>query len=332
MKKRAVRPPDVGKDQGFTGRGVWVRTAGTAGPTPLAGVANIAKMPAMGVQPGEPSAYCRGCGYSLVGLGEKHRCPECGRAFDLADSRTFRQRPRRRIWRIARWVAYPLLLATLVLAGWIGWLSWEWRCEQHAIAAAGVRVVGRDRFVPAWLVQSLGPQAYITDRATDVKPIDAEAFCAARTAHLKRLRHLRRLDLSEMSITDLSPVANITGLEDLVLCDTPVADVSPLADVRGLRGIFMNRTPVSDISPLKHLSGLQILDLRDTKVADLSPLAGLTELRCLILLRAPVDDRCLPVLKGLTKLEQVHLQATRVTPDGAAELRAALPRCIIFGP
>jgi ribosomal protein L32 len=34
------------------------------------------------------TAVCLECGYSLRGLGH-HQCPECGRAFDPADTRTY---------------------------------------------------------------------------------------------------------------------------------------------------------------------------------------------------------------------------------------------------
>ncbi len=46
----------------------------------------------------EPRAiYCRGCDYALVGLVAS-QCPECGRAFDPDDARTFTRTPRRRRW------------------------------------------------------------------------------------------------------------------------------------------------------------------------------------------------------------------------------------------
>jgi hypothetical protein len=40
---------------------------------------------------------CKTCHYSLENLTE-HRCPECGRAFDPGDSRTFEAGPRRLSW------------------------------------------------------------------------------------------------------------------------------------------------------------------------------------------------------------------------------------------
>jgi hypothetical protein len=63
-------------------------------------------------------ALCLGCGYSLAGLPES-RCPECGRAFDAHDPRTFRdlREPRWRYW----WRTAPpmwLMITALGVAAW----------------------------------------------------------------------------------------------------------------------------------------------------------------------------------------------------------------------
>ncbi len=53
---------------------------------------------------------CRACGYPLAGIPEP-RCPECGRAFDPGDPRTFDRSVRARRWRRRR----PLAIAALAL-------------------------------------------------------------------------------------------------------------------------------------------------------------------------------------------------------------------------
>jgi hypothetical protein len=61
---------------------------------------------------------CWECGYSLRGLGEGRRCPECGRAFDPADRTTMNVgRP---VGPVARWLmrppGWPLYAMTVVAA------------------------------------------------------------------------------------------------------------------------------------------------------------------------------------------------------------------------
>ena len=75
---------------------------------------------------------CRECYYPLHGLTE-NRCPECGRAFDPEDRRTFaRRRPRR--W---RWEALAAL-GCLVLTG----QSLVWMSDQIGLFLRIWRVPG----------------------------------------------------------------------------------------------------------------------------------------------------------------------------------------------
>jgi hypothetical protein len=44
--------------------------------------------------------FCIHCGYTLVGLPDGHRCPECGRQFSLATIDEYRRDPH---WFVKRW-------------------------------------------------------------------------------------------------------------------------------------------------------------------------------------------------------------------------------------
>lgn len=79
--------------------------------------------------------YCRGCGYSLIGLGAR-ACPECGLGFDPADPGSYEvcwppiwmsRTERATLWILAGWpmlsVAWlhlTLVVARLVLGRWPG--------------------------------------------------------------------------------------------------------------------------------------------------------------------------------------------------------------------
>lgn len=65
----------------------------------------------------EPTKYCWGCSYALVGLGE-NRCPECGRRFDPGSPRTFSPRPIAKK-RAAVIVAIYLLPLPISLIWWV---------------------------------------------------------------------------------------------------------------------------------------------------------------------------------------------------------------------
>ncbi|MBC7820058.1 MAG: leucine-rich repeat domain-containing protein, partial [Planctomycetaceae bacterium] len=124
---------------------------------------------------------------------------------------------------------------------------------------------------------------------------------------LAGLSGLNSLKLYKTPVSDLSPLAGLSGLTSLDLSATPVSDLSPLAGLSGLTWLNLNGTQVSDLSPLAGLSGLTWLDLRNTRVSDLSPLAGLSGLTWVELRNTPVSD--LSPLAGLTKLSHVWVSA-----------------------
>lgn len=91
--------------------------------------------------PHTPRGFCISCGYSLQGLaageadstGAKCRCPECGRAFDPADPKTFHIHQHSRV---VRWLAGPPGWPAVILS---------------LAAAAGVLLVSR------WKVRTFAP-------------------------------------------------------------------------------------------------------------------------------------------------------------------------------
>ena len=129
-------------------------------------------------------------------------------------------------------------------------------------------------------------------------------------------------------VSDLSPIAGLTGLRLLFLNDNPISDISLLKGLN-LNRLQLNNTLVSDLSPVRSLTNLTHLVVQDTLVTDLSPVAGLINLRYitftdgegkisdisplagLINLRGintwgnPISD--LSPLAGLTKLEGVDI-------------------------
>ena len=128
---------------------------------------------------------------------------------------------------------------------------------------------------------------------------------------LASLTGLTSLYLSDTAVSDVSPLAGLTGLTTLDLSDTAVRDVSPLAGLTGLTTLDLSDTAVSDVSPLASLTGLTSLYLSDTAVRDVSPLAGLTGLTTLDLSGTAVSD--VSPLAGLTGLTSLHLDSTAVS-------------------
>jgi len=77
------------------------------------------------------------------------------------------------------------------------------------------------------------------------------------------------------SVSDLAPLAKLTGLQALYLSNTQVRDLAPLAKLTALQTLDFSRTEVRDLAPLAQFTALQRLDFSETQVRDLAPLADL---------------------------------------------------------
>ena len=130
-------------------------------------------------------------------------------------------------------------------------------------------------------------------------------------------------------VSDLSPIAGLTGLRLLFLHNNPISDISLLKGLKNLDYLVLNGTLVSDLSPVRSLTNLTQLVLDDTlvtdlslvaglinlewiafsdgegKISDISPLAGLINLKRINTWGNPISD--LSPLAGLTKLERVDI-------------------------
>ena len=127
---------------------------------------------------------------------------------------------------------------------------------------------------------------------------------------LANLTELRNLTLDHTKVNDLSPVATLTKLQTLNLTGTQVSDISPLVALTGLQNLKLEGTHIKDVSPLVALNRLETLWLDRTNISDISPLAGLTDLTDLWLTETLVGD--LAPLASLTKLRTLRLYGTLV--------------------
>ena len=64
------------------------------------------------------------------------------------------------------------------------------------------------------------------------------------------------MGLSYNSISDISPIAELTNLEALYLGNNPISDISPLAGLNELRELSLDNNSISDLSPLMANVGL----------------------------------------------------------------------------
>ena len=132
---------------------------------------------------------------------------------------------------------------------------------------------------------------------------------------LSGLTHLIDLNLSDNSITDLSPLAVLTNLRTLDLGNNSISDFSPLTGLTNLTQLFIWDNNISDLSPVAGLTNLTWLTLSQNSISDLSSVAGLTNLRYLNLRNNSISD--ISSVAGLTNLTSLYLRNNNISDISA---------------
>jgi len=118
----------------------------------------------------------------------------------------------------------------------------------------------------------------ILSKMQQLKKIDLSESTLDDVSFLGQLRNLRYLNLSNVSVRQLDPVETLDFASNLNLLDTLVCDhahvrsLHPLRDCKVLRTLSLRHTHVSDLSPLEDLNNLRNLCLDHSLVIDFSPI------------------------------------------------------------
>ena len=141
--------------------------------------------------------------------------------------------------------------------------------------------------------------------------LDASRSSILAVSGLEHAVNVRDLSLWGNSVSDLSPLADLTLLESLLLAGNPISNVSPLARLTSLRELTFRGCSVSDLTPLAGLTSLTELYMQVCSISDVSPLAGLTSLTELSLQVNSISD--ISPLAGLTSLRTLDLAGNSIS-------------------
>ena len=107
---------------------------------------------------------------------------------------------------------------------------------------------------------------------------------------MKGLKALRRLEIHNCGISDISALSELTQLQWLELIGNSIKDVSPLKTLANLTHLNLDANIISDVSALSALTGLELLYLENNIISDVSPLSGLPNLEQLDLRNNAISD------------------------------------------
>jgi Leucine-rich repeat (LRR) protein len=163
-----------------------------------------------------------------------------------------------------------------------------------------------------------------------VTALDLEVNQISDLSPLAGLINLTELLLWGNQISDLAPLRELTNLRILGLVDNQISDLTPLRELKNLTELRLGCNKINDISPLSELTNLTVLSLAiDTsrvmgnEISDISALAGLTNLIRLNISANPIND--ISPLLGLNNLQNLILVETPISDEQIEELRATLP-------
>ena len=87
--------------------------------------------------------------------------------------------------------------------------------------------------------------------------------------------HLRRLNATEIGISDLTGLQHATNLAALLLAYNSVSSLTPLSNLTNLTELDLSNNSINDVSALSGLTNLTTLYLEDNSILDTSPLWSL---------------------------------------------------------
>jgi internalin A len=155
------------------------------------------------------------------------------------------------------------------------------------------------------------------EQCTSLKELGLSDNRLGGISPLATLTGLEQLDLScNHDISDLSPLANLTRLKSLHLQNNWIITISPLRNLTSLRLLSLWGNEITDISALADLAGLTQLYLASNEIRDVSPLANLSSLTYLDLRDNQIDD-IFPLLdnEGLSEGDQIDLRENPLSSD-----------------
>ena len=121
--------------------------------------------------------------------------------------------------------------------------------------------------------------------------------------------------INSNTISDLSPLSNLTNLAGLVLGGNSISDVSALSGITSLTGIDLGHNSISDISALSGLTNMQVLVLGGNRISDISALSGMTSMTVLRLDGNSISS--VSALSRMTSLTWLVLDSNRISDVSA---------------
>ena len=124
---------------------------------------------------------------------------------------------------------------------------------------------------------------------------------------LSSLVNLKRLNVGNCSISDISFLAGYNKLEELDLIKNDITDINALGKIITLKELNLRENKLSDIGPLSGLKNLVYLNIHsNSKIESIKPIASLTGLQTLIMRNIDIGKEA-EMLSSLVNLKRLNV-------------------------
>lgn len=127
------------------------------------------------------------------------------------------------------------------------------------------------------------------------------------------MTNLKILGFGGQSISDLTPLSNLINLTQLTLNENYITDLSPIAELDKVILVSFTRNQVSDITPIATMNAVSVVIMTDNIVSDLTPLKGKVRLQDILAEDNKISN--ISALNGLPRLYDVRLQGQQLVND-----------------
>ncbi|MGY6744261.1 MAG: leucine-rich repeat domain-containing protein [Cecembia sp.] len=136
--------------------------------------------------------------------------------------------------------------------------------------------------------------------------------------------NLRKLEVVDVPLTDVSAVGGLDLLEELKISQAPVNDIGAIAMLSELKVLDLSYTGIDDLRTLSNLRSLEVLNVSGTNIKVLRGLETLRNLRDLDI--ASTNVRSLRPIQGLTQIEKLTCFNTRLNRRAVDAFRKLNPQ------
>ena len=262
-----------------------------------------------------------------------------------------------------RWLSFSLktlLIAMTVIGVWLGMRGsevYKQRRAREALAKvvegvcfdheweadASLPAGGRWNYqaaprAPAWLIDLVGEDFFsrVTcvylrhpQEATDGAKISAaDLTCLKDLPYLEEIGFFSDADIDEESIAILNDLPHLKRLAIAYSSDDELRHIGTLKHLE-LLDVTGPQVTSEGMRHLQSAPRLQCLSLVGTRIdgKGVDCLRQQTNLKTLVILGAKFGDADTAAFEQMTGLQHLVLHATRISPQGAQRLQAALPNC-----